>query len=120
MYENDARRYHILIQLLNWNIEDRYLPKTIAVYGAGNIGKIFKQKVSEKCVVKYFVDREKRGQYIDGLPVKGIEGMIEDADTTLVVTATYDYENIYRDVRSLCPDVTIISLEDILKDNIKE
>ena len=63
---------------------------------------------------------KKRGQYIDGIPVKGIEGMIEDTDITLVVTATYDYENIYRDFRSLCPDATIISLEDILKDNIKE
>ncbi len=41
MYENDARRYRILIQLLNWNIEGRYLPKKIAVYGAGNIGKNF-------------------------------------------------------------------------------
>lgn len=113
----DAKRYHTLIKLLNCNMDHLCLPNEIVIYGAGNIGRIFKQRIESQCTIKYFVDKEKKGQVVDGLLVKGVEDEVYGDDMTFVVTATYDFDNIRKVIESHYAKATIISLDDIL-DNV--
>lgn len=112
----DSMRYHTLTKLLNCNIDRICLPNEIVIYGAGNIGRVFKQKIEGKCMIRYFIDKEKKGQVIDGILVKGVEDEVGD-DMTFVVTATYDFDSIRKVIESRCSEATIISLDDILDKN---
>ncbi len=61
------------------------IPKDIIIYGAGNIGKCFYEKVKDICNIRCFV-----------------------------VTAVYDFQNIYEDIISKNVNARIISLQEIL------
>lgn len=99
----------------NLRISD-YLKKEnmhkIAIYGYGNIGKIFYREIKgSEIQVSYIIDRE-AGSFIEEVPVFGLQDKLPEVDV-IIVTIPDQMENIQRDLRKLC-DYPIISLEEVV------
>lgn len=113
-YKICSSRYNLLLKLLNYDFNDYTFQSRIVIYGAGNIGRIFYHKVKEKTEVVCFVDKEKAGQEVDGIKVVTLDE-IECSDVTIIVTPTYDFDNICRSIVGKNSAAIIVSLEDIIK-----
>lgn len=111
--EWDQKRYDTLRRLVNTDLTQADLASSIIIYGAGAIGSFFYEKIRGKCRVSCFVDQEKRGS-IDGIPIKRIEEICFDEKPVFVVTATYDYKNIYDRIRGCCNEAAVMSLDDLI------
>lgn len=114
LYKEKQLQYDILIKLFMTNFHEIKLPKDIIIYGAGNIGKCFYEKVKETCNIRCFVDKGKAGGTVSGIPVVELERVDYSDDFCFVVTAVYDFQNIYEDIISKNVNARIISLQEIL------
>lgn len=115
--KRNSERYQLLVKLLEYNFDDKLFPPRIIIYGAGNIGTIFYKKVKQKSEIVYFVDKTKAGQKIDGVLIKEPSEIDYNERATIIVTPTYAFEEICKDIRCRVNDkVKIISLYDIVKD----
>ncbi len=113
-----VQRYYLLAQLLEDCLDLALLPSRIVIYGAGNVGRLFSKKVQGKCDIVGFVDKEKAGQEIDGVLIRSLDEIDRDENVVFIVTPTYDFENICKDIMMRIGDgnkAKIISLQDILK-----
>ena len=111
--EWDQKRFDTLRRLVNTDFTQADLASSIIIYGAGAIGSFFYEKIRGKCRVLCFVDQEKRGS-IDGIPIKRIEEICFDEKSVFVVTATYDYKNIYDRIRGYSNKAVVLSLDDLI------
>ena len=113
-----VQRYYLLAQLLEDCLDFALLPSRIVIYGAGNVGRLFSKKVQGKCDIVGFVDKAKAGQEIDGVLISSLDEIECDENVVYIVTPTYDFENICKDIRMQSRNgdkANIISLEDIFK-----
>lgn len=76
--------------------------------------KCFYEKVKETCSIRCFVDKGKAGGTVSGIPVVELERVDYSDDFCFVVTAVYDFQNIYEDIISKNVNARIISLQEIL------
>lgn len=109
-------RYQLLLRLINYDFSKLSVNKDLIVYGAGNNGRYFYQQIKNKYVVKYFVDLKVAGGDIDNIPIVWLND-IEDEhveSACFIVTATYDYENIFKTIKRYFPNAQIMSLEELL------
>lgn len=107
-------RYKTLLKLIDYDFDNLHLPNNIIIYGAGNIGKIFYDRIKEKCRVQCFVDKSKADDYIDGIPIKRLEEVVCDENPSFIVTAAYDFEDISKNIRARYRQAEIISLDSLL------
>ncbi|MCM1087826.1 MAG: papain-like cysteine peptidase [Muribaculaceae bacterium] len=107
-------RYRTLLKLVDCDFNNVCVPKKIIIYGAGNIGKKFYEKIKGKCEVRCFVDKDLAGGKIDEIPIKYLKTIDYDEDISFIVTPTYDFESICRDIKGRYGNVEIFSLDDIL------
>lgn len=118
-YKISAQRYELLARLLENKIDFTLIPSQVIIYGAGNVGKLFYEKVKDKCNIICFIDKEKAGQVIDEVLVRGLEDIEYNKDMTFIITATYDFENICNDIQvrmGKFDAVKIVSLRNVLLD----
>lgn len=108
------RRYDTLLKLFDLDCTKVPIPKDIIIYGAGNVGVSFYKKVKEICNVICFIDRKNAGEKIDNLPVIKLEELNYSSNASIIVTATYDYDNICEGVRRYYAEANIISLDAFL------
>lgn len=109
------KRYDTLVKLCNVRYEDMMLPDNIIIYGAGNIGKYFYRIVKGRSNIFCFADKKEAGKEIDGVPVNTLEEIDYKKDVTFVVTATYDFDNIYTKIKEYFQEADILSLDDLLQ-----
>lgn len=108
------RRYKTLLKLFEWDCKDIDIPKDIIIYGAGNIGVAFYQKIKGKSNVQCFIDRQKVGKMIEYIPVMGVEDLDCNVKSSIIVTATYDYDAICKEIRRHFITAKVISLDSLL------
>ncbi len=113
-YQIVQLRYETLLKLIDTDFTDIALPQEIVIYGAGNIGRYFYQKIKGKCNVKCFVDKLSYGNVIDEVPIKRLEEVDCHREVSFIVTATYDFDNIYQKIKAYNTKAEVISLNDIL------
>lgn len=107
-------RYELLLNLINFDFSNTIIPEKIIIYGAGNIGKTFYNLVKQKCKIECFIDKKSFGAQIDNIPVKKINDINYTEQTTFIVTATYDFENISKEIKKYYNTAKIIPLDKLL------
>lgn len=108
------RRYETLLKLFELDCADIAVPKDIVIYGAGNIGSAFYKKVKGKSNVLCFIDKQKAGKEIGGIPIIRLEELDCSEDISIIVTATYDYNIICEEIKRFRTNAKIISLDSYL------
>ncbi|MCI8949030.1 MAG: hypothetical protein HFG49_03175 [Lachnospiraceae bacterium] len=95
----------------------RYGYKTIAIYGAGDLGRLLYEEIKNSDIkVKYFIDRNGEGIHeIDGIPVTTISsaGEMEEVDI-LVVTFLNTYDKMCETLARYAPEIRTLSLKEAL------
>ncbi len=89
--------------------------QTIAIYGAGDIGRLLYEELKESAItVLYFVDRNAEGlNDINGIPVITPEEIIDQPKVdTLVISPLGDYFAISEALTRLMPELSTLSLKD--------
>lgn len=113
-------RYNIAINLLNNDVNRSLIPKNIVIYGAGNIGKAFFNRISEICNVECFIDvnpNENEYKEIPILPLGRIDEIVCD---NFVVTPSYDMANIENWFTENYRKVNLISIDILFEKNFDE
>ena len=113
------KRYYMLTKLVDFNFDNSCLPDQIIIYGAGNVGKAFYNKIKDKCDIKYFIDEKYTAiGNIDGILCKNLKDIDYDEHWSFIVTPTYDYEKICKDIKECYGNAKVISLDDILEETM--
>lgn len=108
-------RYQTLLKLTDCEINNMDIPEKVIIYGAGNIGRRFYKIIKGKCEVKCFIDKDCAGEVIDRIPVQRLEEVGRGEQVSYIVTPTYDFQNIFEDIKAHDDNAKIISLDSILK-----
>ena len=116
-FHNTQTRYQTLLKLTDCDFQKIEVPESIIIYGAGNIGRKFYEKIKGKCHVECFVDKDCAGKSIDKIPVLKLEEAGRGEKLIDIVTPTYDFQKIYEDIKAHDDSAEIISLDSILGKN---
>ena len=85
---------------------------SVAIYGAGILGKLLFRSFEEKPVA--FIDQKQGLNDICGIPVYGIDDcskeLLNQIDT-IVITPIWAAEEIEKNIKKICDTVNIVSLE---------
>lgn len=108
------KRYETLLKVLNLDLSKVSLPPKVIIYGAGNIGWQFYLQIKENCEVIAFCDKMRSTIKKSDLPVVGLEEIEWERKIPIIVTATYDFENIYHEIKQYDEGAVVISLEKLL------
>lgn len=110
-----AIRYQLLVKLMNADFTKMKIPDHIIIYGAGNLGTFFYEKIKGRGYnVECFIDEQKYGGRIDEIEICRLEDLRNTVNKNFVVTATYDFSNIYKKIMKYCADAVILSLDEVL------
>lgn len=98
------------------DLTEKELPDVIIIYGAGNIGKSFYQKICNRCEVLFFLDKKPKESSYGGVPIIQDKKVIREyINIPVIVTACYEYEKIRESLLlELGGAGNICSLEDFL------
>ncbi|MDE5931764.1 MAG: papain-like cysteine peptidase [Lachnospiraceae bacterium] len=107
-------RYRTLLKLMDCDVDNVCIPEKVIIYGTGNIGLKFYEKIKGKCEVICFIDKEKAGEKVDEIPIKRLEEVDYGERVSFIITPTYDFQNICKDIREYCEKAEIVSLDSIL------
>lgn len=107
------KRYQLLLKLEKADFKSTDLPQKIIIYGAGNIGRIFYEKIKTYCRVVCFIDIQPKLCSFDDVPVLGLnEFDYVESQCTIIVTPTYDYDYIKKCLCEILDDsFKIVSLD---------
>ncbi len=108
-------RYGLMKKISQMNMKKTEIPREIIIYGAGNVGKSFYQKINSRCRVLFFLDRKPKEDYYEGVPVIQDRKILKAyTKTPIIVTACYEYEKIKESLLLEADMIDIYSLEDFL------
>ncbi len=86
----------------------------VAIYGAGDLGlKLYKEMSCFGASVTCFIDNAFSERHLDNIRVLSVDGLSSDVADIVIVTPTYDFENI----RNVLGDKglgTVVSLEEVV------
>lgn len=96
-----------------------YEYKTIAIYGMGTLAEIFYEELKKgsDIEVAYFIDKNSEQLYygIDDIPLVNLDDLnSQNKVDAIIVTPTYDFRKISKELEGFDTDAAIISLEDII------
>lgn len=96
-YNITRERYDLLLKLIRFDFSAVTLPKSVIIYGAGNIGKTLYDMISDYTSVKCFVDKNVQDTSYKNVQIVSVN-MLDDIydNEEIIVTPTYDFENIQR------------------------
>lgn len=99
------------------NFEKYVFPLKMIIYGAGDIGKLFYDKIIDKTSVYCFVDANPKESSYDGVEISKPEDCKVENNTTVLITCDYDFNIIVEELQSLwrSSGLKYVRIEDILK-----
>lgn len=116
MHESRCER---LIKIARADFEKIKFDKDIAIYGAGDIGKIFFNKIKKNNNVECFLDIRPVEKNYGGVPILLPTEINLLNCSVVIVIPTYDFEKISSDLRKNSNrNIVILSLEEVLDNNI--
>lgn len=106
-----------LLKLLRTDFSKLSMPIKIDIYGAGDIGKIFYDKIKQYVSVGCFIDKMSYERTYKDIPIIRLSDYIPQKDATIVVIPTYAFKEVYSDLNAInnVNTLNIIPLEMILK-----
>lgn len=111
------RRYATLTKLLCTDFHNKKFwggESKIVIYGAGVIGCELYRKIRTFAHVVCFLDRDKAGTEFQGLKIMLPEEIQPNDNVKVIITVTYDFENIKNELLAFFHDENICSLDEIL------
>lgn len=113
--ESRIQRWELLE---NIDVSTIKYPKSISIYGCGQVGKIFSKRINPYCKIEQFIDGQPRIERYDDIPVVTIDKAILNQDSVIIVIPTYDMEQIVNKIKKEHPSVVernIYKFEDFIK-----
>ncbi|NMI07182.1 hypothetical protein HF638_24630 [Paenibacillus sp. SZ31] len=95
-------RWQRLMKLHRANFCHLTLPSSIAIYGAGDIGKVFYDRAKDFTNIQCFIDKNPCEKEYMGVPIIKLTNYKPEPDTTIIVIPTYAYTEIRNDLTSIC------------------
>ena len=108
-------RYETLKALLTHDFQKDTFSNTVVIYGAGVIGTELYKRIKNYAKVRCFVDENKSGGELDGVKIISPDDLLYEKGTKIIVSATYDFENIKNRLCDRYSNEDIISLHRVLK-----
>lgn len=109
------RRHALLLHILKTDYSKIVLPNKIAIYGAGDNGKIFYEKVKNRCNVICFIDASPKEQYYDGVHIISLDNYIAKSDVSIIITPIYEKDEIAANLKAVCKsEIEIIPIDRVL------
>lgn len=108
-------RYSIAISLLNDDLKRSLIPENIVIYGAGNIGKAFFNKIREICSVECFIDGNPKENEYKGIPILPLSRVNEIVCDNFIITPSYDIVNIENWFSEYYRKVNLISIDTLFE-----
>ncbi len=91
----------------------KYHYEAVAVYGVGVLGRhLMSELLSDGITVKYTIDR-REGVLYSGVKSCKLHIDLEKVDA-IIVTAVYEFDNIWKDIRACKLSCPILSLEELI------
>lgn len=115
LLELDMRRYRTLAVLITHDFQKDIFSDTVIIYGAGIIGTELYKRIKNYTKVRCFVDENKSGRKYDSVKIISPDDLKYENGVKIIVSATYDFENIKNKLYGKYDEEDIISLDDILK-----
>lgn len=114
--ELNSYRYELLLKIDKIDIHEINLPEKIIVYGAGNIGKRFFQKIRNKCMVLLFLEQNPNDKFYEGIPIIHYDEYRSEqySQIPIVVTPCYEYQEIKAALTKRYENINVIPLTDFL------
>jgi hypothetical protein len=121
----EVRRNSLYLRMLKYQMygcvleDEPFIKGKVIIYGAGKVGRVLAD-CSNKNVVACFLESTDRLQKVDGIPVyrigsDEIKGIMEDSDTTIIVTPVWDFEDVYQGIYNAYPNASVISVEKVVE-----
>ncbi len=109
-------RYQQVLKICRADLARFDLPPELDIYGAGNIGKIFYDKIKGICRIGCFIDLRPREKTYDNIPILRIADYTARKDIPIIVTPIYEEDEIRENLISCCHvnPANILSLGNIL------
>lgn len=108
-------RFQRLLSVVKYEYNNRVFPDKIIIYGAGDIGKLFCDKIREHTQVECFIDKAPCQNEYDGIKIYKPECYLPQDDVVVVVIPTYDFEKIKEQLKSIWNEnISIIAIEEFL------
>lgn len=112
--ELEGMRYSILTKCLFHDFTKSSLPSKTIIYGAGNLGKTLYLKIQNLTQVEYFIDRSKFGTEFQGIPIWALDDLANVEGATVIVSTTYDFDEIKAKIQEKFGKIPVVSLDDFL------
>lgn len=109
-------------RMKRWNLlascefDGKNIDKPISIYGCGDIGKAFYNRIKRYTKVIQFIDAGVKNKTYDEVPIVKLENATINNEMIVVIIPTYDYDNIVADLKKYhnLDEVEIIKFEDFL------
>lgn len=98
---NEAK-FKCLLLLLNTNISQIMLPDRIDIYGAGEVGKAFFEKIKHYTSVGCFIDKASLENYYKEIPIVRLAEYKWSEDSYIIIIPTYAYNSICYELSEKC------------------
>lgn len=109
-------RYWLITKIETMDYDKVHIPGEIIIYGAGTIGKVFYNKIKNKCKILFFIDGNPKETNYEGIPVVQRNKMNKKySNTAIVVTPCYEYQEIKEGLVNLYGDLNIIALTELIQ-----
>ena len=110
-------KYDLLLSIHRADFNRISLPEKFIIYGAGNLGKVFFDKLIKKENVICFIDKFSKETEYAGVPIytpQNAEKVLSSGGGHIVVSPAYEYKTIYAELHDMYPSADIVPLDDVL------
>lgn len=108
-----------LLSIAKTDFDRIRLPDRVVIYGAGDIGKLFYDKIKGKCTVRCFIDANSLENTYDGVPIVPLKHFSSEENETVIVIPTYDFDDISEKLKSADGIKSmIVPMERVLEGNL--
>ena len=109
-------KYYRLLMVENAEFDGIMMPESIIIYGVGDIGKIFYEKIKTRYKVECFLDSYSQETEYDGIPVIRPDKKANMVGKMIVVVPVYDYDKIAEMLEKLYGSTnSIVSLNEFCR-----
>lgn len=108
-------RFQRLLMIARCDFSKLDIPNKIIIYGAGDIGKFFYDKIYEYTQVLCFLDKAPFEEQYKSIPIIKPNEYIPQNDITVIVIPTYDFKEIKEFLQTIWNiKISIIGIEEFL------
>lgn len=111
----EQSKFRVTMQIAKTDFDEITFEAPVIIYGAGEVGKLFCDKVMQKAEIECFLDRNPRERDYKGIPINSPENYVYGKKSMIVVIPTYDYLAIKEKLQNIYgEDANCVSIEELI------